>query len=187
MFKLFDDLYQYQSYFIDNEDFLELLDPHIGERSAMRLSTSSTTIKDFWKPLEVEVFHNQNTIDLPDISTWQVGMIIMNQRAHEALSDLLSPFGEFLPVELLGKTGYLYHCTNIHHFLETEVTYRMHGDIYAGVTHLQFSDNFDAHIATGIHKVNSDMYCSEAVAKAISDNKLTGLLLIKDLTLMAPY
>jgi hypothetical protein len=152
----------------------------------MGLSISATQVQEIWKPLEVEVFQNENTVDLPDLSIWR-DLIIMNQRAHEALSDLLSPFGEFLPVELLGKNGYLYHCTNIHHFSETEVTYQMHGDIYAGVTHLQFSENFDAHIVTGIHKVNSDMYCSEAVAKVIQDNKLTGLLLIKDLTVMAPY
>jgi hypothetical protein len=152
----------------------------------MGLSITATQVQEIWKPLEVEVFQNENTVDLPDLSIWR-DLIIMNQRAHEALSDLLSPFGEFLPVELLGKTGYLYHCTNIHHFLETEVTYQMHGDIYAGVTHLQFSDNFDAQVVTGIHKVYANTYCSEAVAKAISDNKLTGLLLIKDLTVMAPY
>lgn len=152
----------------------------------MGLSITATQVQEIWKPLEVEVFQNENTVDLPDLSIWR-DLIIMNQRAFEALDDLLSPFGEFLPVELLGKTGYLYHCTNIHHFLETEVTYQMHGDIYAGVTHLQFSDNFDAQVVTGIHKVYANTYCSEAVAKAISDNKLTGLLLIKDLTVMAPY
>jgi hypothetical protein len=152
----------------------------------MGLSITATQVQEIWKPLEVEAFQNENTVDLPDLSIWR-DLIIMNQRAFEALSDLLSPFGEFLPVELLGKTGYLYHCTNIHHFSETEVTYQMHGDIYAGVTHLQFSENFDAHIVTGIHKVYANTYCSEAVAKVIKDNKLTGLLLIKDLTVMAPY
>ena len=186
MFKLFNDLYNYQSYFIDHIEFTRLLAPCLGRAKAMGLSISATQVQEIWKPLEVEVFQNENTVDLPDLSIWR-DLIIMNQRAHEALSDLLSPFGEFLPVELLGKNGYLYHCTNIHHFSETEVTYQMHGDIYAGVTHLQFSENFDAHIVTGIHKVNSDMYCSEAVAKVIQDNKLTGLLLIKDLTVMAPY
>ena len=187
MFKLFNDLYKYQSYFIDNSNFLDLLDPFIGELEGMRLSVSSVAVKEFWKPLEVEVFHNEGTVDLPDLSIWRLGLVVMTKRAYESLVSLLSPFGEFLPVKLLGETGYLYHCTNIRQFSDSEVTYRMHGDIFAGVSSLKFSEGFNDHCVTGIYKVCSDTYFSKEVAMVIKEQNLTGLLLSDDLTLMAPY
>ncbi|WP_276667008.1 hypothetical protein [Thalassolituus oleivorans] len=90
-------------------------------------------------------------------------------------------------MKLLGETGYLYHCTNIRQFSDSEVTYRMHGDIFAGVSSLKFSEGFNDHCVTGIHKVCSDTYFSKEVAMVIKEQNLTGLLLSDDLTLMAPY
>ena len=80
MIKPFDDVKNYQSYWIDLEDYLDLLDPHIGEKTAMQLGRTDIRVKEYWKQLDVTLFQNEGTVDIPDISLWDPGMILMNNR-----------------------------------------------------------------------------------------------------------
>ncbi|WP_338353191.1 hypothetical protein, partial [Thalassolituus oleivorans] len=122
MIKPFDDVKNYQSYWIDLEDYLDLLDPHIGEKTAMQLGRTDIRVKEYWKQLDVTLFQNEGTVDIPDISLWDPGMILMNNRAYKFLSDFFEPYGEFLPCNVLGREGYLFHCLNIREFKNDEVT-----------------------------------------------------------------
>lgn len=186
MIKPFNDVKIYQSYIIDNEDYLDLLDPYIGEREAMLLGIRKVSVEKYWKPLDITLFQNEGTVDIPDISEWG-GMLCLNKKAYNVLHGYLEPYGEFLPCNVLGKEGYLFHCLNIREFQDDEIAYRMHGDIYSEISSLSFPKNMKDHIITGINKMYADLYFSDEVAEVIEKENLKGLLLVRDVAVCFPY
>lgn len=185
MIKIFDNLRNYQSYWIDNEDYLELLDPYIGENEAMMLGIRNTPVKNFWKPLDVTLFQNEGTVDIPDISEWG-GMLCLNKKAYDVLHEYLEPYGEFLPCNVLGKQGYLFHCLNIREFRDSEVEYIIHGEYHSDLKSVSFPKGMNDHMVVGINKISFDMYCSDEVASIIKKENLKGLLLYENLGVLGP-
>lgn len=186
MIKPFNDVKSYQSYWIDLEDYLDLLDPSIGEKAAMQLGRQNITVKEHWKPLDVTLFQNDGTVDIPDISLWR-GMLCMNGKSYDALHELLEAYGEFLPCKVLGKKGYLFHCLNIREFQDNEVSYRMYGEDYAEVESLSFPPDMKDHVIKGIDKMHSNLYFSDEIENIIKRENLKGLLLIQDINVSLPY
>ena len=186
MIKPFDDVVNYQAYWIDNEDYLDLLDPHIGEDMAMKLGTKNIPVSKFWKPLDVTLFQNEGTVDIPDISEWN-RMLCMNEKAFNILNKYLEPYGEFLPCNVLGKNGYLFHCLNFREFKESEVQYEMYEGDYDQVISVSFPEDFNDHIVMGKTEVNSNLYFSNELGRVIKIEGLKGLILSDDISLQLPY
>lgn len=182
MLKIFNDSQNFQGLFLDTDDFLDLLDPHIGERNAMQLGILDIRVKDFWEPLEICVFQNEGTVDIPDISIWKAGLILMNEKSYQAIKNLLEPHGEFLSCNMLGGKGYLFHCLNIYEFKDTEAEYQMQGNIFAEITSLKFDSSAEDSIVTGINKVSFDQFCNRKLADKLNENNIKGALFSKELS-----
>lgn len=173
IYKLVDDVIQTQSLSLDVEDFLDLLDPHIGESQAMLLGQQNIAIESFWEPLELNLYPNEGAVHPADISTWRSGLMLMNQKAYDALSDLLNPYGEFLPCSLHDSPAYFFNCLNLKSPEDAHIKYRMHNDIYAEVESIEFdtSDTIFKHE----NKVSFEIYVSEQFVEAASKANLRGL------------
>ncbi|WP_323844360.1 hypothetical protein [Microbulbifer magnicolonia] len=186
IYKIFEDSQNYQSFTLDVEDYLDLLDPHIGEQVAMQLGTLDVPVADFWKPLDVTYFQNEGTVALPDIGMWRPGFLILNQKAEEALHDLLSPFGEFLPCNLPGGRCCLYHCLNSKPIEVDQISYRMHGETHVEVESLTFPEPLKDHIFKARNEVSFDLFCSDEVVSRIDGAGLRGLLFSSELSRLRP-
>lgn len=185
MFKIFNDNRKYQSYWIDNEDYLDLLDPTIGEQTAMFIWNYSSSIREFWQSLDVTLFHNEGTVDIPDISEWN-GMLCMNEKSYDALHEYLDPYGEFLPCNILGKQGYLFHCMNIRQFKKDEVEYITHNGAHSDLKSVSFPKNMKDHVITGINEICPNIYLSDEVVRVIHQENIKGLFLTKELGVLVP-
>ena len=71
---------------------------------------------DFWRSLDVQ-FHDdsdkKNINSLPDITCWFTEQLVLNEKAYNALSKALSPYGEFLPVEYKNIAFWVFHVTKL--------------------------------------------------------------------------
>jgi hypothetical protein len=97
------DLDAFPPFKLDNFDFLNKL----GDK--LELSDFGKPVKNDWKPVKGTYVINAYTSTIPDITTWQTDMLALNQKAYDALKDMLETFGELLPIEVNDETYYLFN------------------------------------------------------------------------------
>lgn len=61
-------------------------------------------VSDSWAPL------SKTSTKLPDISLWESGCLLLNDKAYEVLSEPLKGDGEFLPVTVDGQRMRVFNC-----------------------------------------------------------------------------
>jgi hypothetical protein len=93
---------QYMEFKLDGFDFLNKL----GEK--YELSDLSKPIQHDWQPIKGEFYPRVNAREFPDITTWQTSFLVLNQKAYDALKEVLEPLGELLPLEMESGSYYLF-------------------------------------------------------------------------------
>lgn len=89
---------------LDGYDFLDKL----GDQ--FELSDFGKPLQHAWQPIKGKFLVKAQSARLvPDISTWQTDLLILNQKAHDTLKDLLQDYGELLPVVVGADTYYLFN------------------------------------------------------------------------------
>lgn len=69
---------------------------------------------EFWQPLDItfqDDSDHQTASNLPDITWWHDNQLVLNQKAYDALSEPLSSYGEFLPLNCERVPYWLFHVT----------------------------------------------------------------------------
>lgn len=180
IYKVHSDTQNFQSFQIDSEDLLDLLDPYIGEQKAFVLGTLDTRVSSYWEPLDISFFHNEGTIDLPDVGECGHGLFVLNPKAYDALAELLEPYGEFLPCNLLGDVGYIFHCCNSKGMSDAQVSYREHEGTPVEVESLAFPNVTDDFFKAR-NAVTFDFLCSDRFVNAAQSAGLKGLVFAENL------
>jgi hypothetical protein len=88
---------------LDNFDFLDKL----GEE--FELSDLGKPIQHAWQPVKGKFYPGVAARSVPDISTWEADMLILNQKAYDSLNEILQAYGELLPVDVDSETYYLFN------------------------------------------------------------------------------
>jgi len=67
---------------------------------------------DGWVAPKASLFASENYTGsvetLPDITTWALGNLVLNPKAHAVFKDLIAPSGEFLPLLIGNDTYYMF-------------------------------------------------------------------------------
>lgn len=74
------------------------------------------SVVNIWKALQasfINSFDGTTQGKKPDMVDWETNMV-QSPKAYEALSVMLSPHGEFLPLEIDGESWHLYYTTSIY-------------------------------------------------------------------------
>lgn len=185
-YKIHADVNNCQSLTLDIEDFLDLLDPTIGEETAMALGHKNLSVADGWLPLELGYYHNEGTVDLADVSIWRMGLLLLNKKAHDALSALLAPHGELLSCELHDETGYLFNCMNLKSTDSASIDYNRHGDLFIDINAMSIPTEEGENIFKLKTETNFELYSSEALVNTYQAAGLKGLLFSQDLASNTP-
>lgn len=179
------DLETYMRFQLDNFDFLDKL----GDE--FELSDFGKPLQHAWRPVKGKFFPGVAARTLPDISTWQTDMLILNQKAYDALKDVLQPFGELLPVEVESDTYYLF---NVLKRLPDEVIdedkseYEYYEEEPVGFRVLNFNEKEipEENMLFCLQKDFAyNIYCDNRFQQLLKDNGLVGLYL--NTTLIDPY
>ncbi|MDK2777600.1 MAG: hypothetical protein KYX62_08065 [Pseudomonadota bacterium] len=159
----------------DIDDYLDLLDPHIGEKKAMFLPMENIAVADFWQPIELSYFQNEGSVDLADVSLWKSGLLLMNQKGYDALHDVLAGCGEFLSCELHGKAAYLFNCLDLKPENGARVSYKEKGGWKQSVEAIGFPAEWNEPVFKFKNELTFDLYAAEAFKAAYDSHKLKGL------------
>jgi len=170
---------------LDNFDFLDKL----GDE--YELSDFGTPLQHAWQLVKGKFFPGVAARVLPDISTWQTDMLILNQKAYDSLKEILQPFGELLPVEVESDIYYLF---NIVVRLPDEVIdtdkseYEYFEEEPVGFRVLAFNENkiSDENIFFCLQNDFAyNIYCDDRFKSLVEENGLGGLFF--NTTLIDPY
>ena len=153
IFRIEADVSEYQSIVFDIDDYLDVLDPSIGEKQAMFLPMVNLAVAEFWSPIELSYFHNEGTIDLADVSLWKSGLLLMNQKGYDALRDVLTDSGEFLPCELHGKAAYIFNCLELKPENGAKVSYKEKEGWKQSVEAIEFPDGWNGTFCTYLQRL----------------------------------
>lgn len=98
---------KYMYFELDAYDLLETLGGDFD------ITTFGESKKDIWKPVKGKFYSSEDTsILIPDITIWSSNLLILNEKAYDALSDKLSHLGEFLDVTVESTPYYLFNIMN---------------------------------------------------------------------------
>jgi len=169
------DIKNCQSIVFDIDDYLDVLDPSIGEKQAMFLPMVNMTVADFWQPIDLSYFQNEDSVDLADVSLWKAGLLLMNQKGYDALHDVLASNGEFLPCELHGRAAYIFNCLELKPESGAKVSYKEKEGWKQSVTGGDFPSDWNEPLFKFKNELTFNLYGSEAFKAAYDSNELKGL------------
>lgn len=179
------ELKEYMRFQLDNFDFLDKL----GDE--FELSDLGKPIQHAWKPVKGKYYPGVGARNMPDISTWEADMLILNQKAYVQIGELLQPYGELLPVDVESGTCYLFNLlarlpenvidtdrSEYEYFEEEPVGFRT---LYFDGMHIpedQLLFGVQSHFAY-------NLYCGDRFKHLMEEKGLQGLVF--NTTLIDPY
>lgn len=175
IFRIEADVSECQSIVFDIDDYLDVLEPSIGEKQAMFLPMVNLTVADFWQPIVLSYFQNEGAVELADVSLWKSGLLLMNQKGYDALHEVLAGSGEFLPCELHGKAAYIFNCLELKPEHGAKVSYKEKESWKQSVEAIDFPAEWNEPLFKFKNELTFNLYASEAFRVAYDSNGLKGL------------
>ncbi len=120
----------------NSPDDLELED-------VIEFSKRNTKMSAWWKAPETDFIsiNGDESDAIPDISMWVDAALVLSPKAYRLLSDLLKPFGEFLPVHVQKETYYLFNCLTTGEEDSDKCKFEKHKGITLGLERLTFKES----------------------------------------------
>lgn len=111
IYRINNDGWKYRDPNIDLEAVIANVPEDIEDRMAFQFPQYNLALAETWKSvtLEFKVLLPEPQ-DVPDICTWHGACLILSPKAYDAIGQLISPFGEFLPVDYEGAVYQIFNC-----------------------------------------------------------------------------
>ncbi|TQV87365.1 response regulator receiver protein [Aliikangiella coralliicola] len=108
-----EDGFKYQELDLLVTDILDIFPPKYTPADAVHFSYNNIALSEFWvlkKTGWSKIEGRENLI--PDITKWLNATLLLSPKAHRYLSDLMSPYGEFLPIQIEDEENphYIFNC-----------------------------------------------------------------------------
>jgi len=182
-YKVFDNNKQFQSFHIDMEEFLDVMDPAIGELTAMQFSQNNVALAEHWKPLKVTYFQNEDSGNaIPDIGIWHGTSLILSEKAMAVLSPIIECYGEILPVVCEGHPHFIFNCRTQVDADLTQSKQIMSEGYFMSIETLVFPASGDACLFKSPFENSQSIFCSNKFKKTVEANELGGIYFGTDLT-----
>ncbi len=178
IYKLQSDYDNFFSFTIDNIELFSKM-PNFSHRLIAKSRINE------WIPPNIEFYKSANYCNsrtqIPDITLWGCGNIILNEKSHQSLSKEMKTFGEFLNCHCEGIPYYIFNTLTIipDEYIDTEKT-RANEEMgfFTGLESLGFKD-FDPD-SYMLFKTSADKmvytYCTDKFYDLVKNAQLKGLI-----------
>jgi len=165
----------------------EELEEKLGEDYFFMLDEPSWS--EFWQALEVQ-FHDdsdkKNLSSIPDITCWFTDQLVLSEHAYNILSEVLTPFGEFLPVKHKEISFWIFHVTKLTGLdviNQTDSARTVEASGHIDVEQMSFINELveDLLIFKTEYNGFKNVYCSEQFKSLVLKSELKGLVFKEDL------
>lgn len=180
LYKVSPDYKNFLAFSLPIKDLIVNLGKDIPPKKLLHFYKHNLSLSEKW-PNMTASFHPVEGItessNLPDISTWVPGTLIMSENSRTALSDL-NGIGEFLPVSTNNGNYWIFNCMTITPADETNSSRVMESGQVLDVETLAFNpeDINGKHLFKTDYNGFRDLFCTEEFKRMVLDEKLEGLL-----------
>lgn len=114
IYRIENDGFRYQELDLEMGDLIDSFPDNLSTLEIHDFSQHNMALSPYWKPVStgfssIEGSENQ----LPDITYWIGATLVLSPKAYRYLGELLSPYGEFLPVMIGGEAYQIFNCLGI--------------------------------------------------------------------------
>lgn len=146
---------------------------------------SNISLQDVWIPIDVNMVdasHMKKGTPLPDITTWQSGLVLM-PKALDYLQQKLEPYGEFLQATCNDQLVSLFSCLTFGREDMSQCIFEYLDGIPVGLEHLVFDDSDVSNklIFKSKEQRGQFLYCGEKLKALCEQHDLKGLRFDSDL------
>jgi hypothetical protein len=121
--------------------------------------------------------------ELPDLTIWATGVVVLSPKAYGVLSSELSRSGEFLPISIHGVTYYLFNTLYIipdEAMDKSKAVEVIDTGVHFGQTNIIFDETFLANEKVLVFKSDTNKllhsFCTEDFKKIYEDHGFKGLV-----------
>jgi hypothetical protein len=127
-------------------------------------------------PAPLTIVGDEEDVGIPeaDIGFINIGSIVLAETSYALLKNVVAQYGQLLPLNLDGRSLWLWNVTNIVDALDSK---KSEFNSYGGVVSPIFSgEKIGQSIAFKIKEDNfTNIYCTDQFVKLVKQNELTGL------------
>jgi len=174
------DVRNYMSYVLDSKEARRVLGPD----TTFHFDQRPVSWREQWRPMPISfaTVAGVKKAAMPDLMI-RNGRLFLNEKAHAALQNLLTPCGEWLPVDVNGDTGYLFNILALADSVDGLDLRLCSKNSFGELQSLGFIENkvdtfpvfrtaFDNYMGA---------YCNDAFKRAAEKAKLVGIIFSEDL------
>jgi hypothetical protein len=189
IYRINNDGWKYQDPSIDLERVIANVPEAIEDSIAFQFPQHNLALASTWStvPLSFKQIMPDSQ-DVPDICTWHGACLILSPKAYDAIGQLISPFGEFLPVDYEGAVYQIFNCRTFGRTDDINSKVEQFDGIPMGAEKLAFNavDVIDKVIfKTQLNRCAS-CFCGDLLKEAIEKAGLCGIRFETDLTHIFP-
>ena len=185
IYKIHADLLNYLIFYISDKEARNKL----GSDTMFNFEHRPVSYITQWQPLEIEFCKastgkNEKT---PDIMTRR-GRLFLNQKAYDAIGQILAPHGEFLPITHQGSKGYLFNILAVAESVDGVDKELSTLNEYNELQSLAFHDRRVEELSIFRTEFDNFMgiYCQESLKTVIDKLELSGVMFSPDLGNVIP-
>lgn len=141
---------------------------------------------DGWVVPEASFYASENYIldveQVPDVTTWKLGYLVLSKKAYDHLHNCLSGSGEFLPVRISGAEFYIFNPLYViadSDINKTKAVEIIDSGVHLGQGNVSFDESVLEKDSISIFKTNTDQlvfsYCTDEFKKLYEENGFKGL------------
>lgn len=111
VYRINNDGWKYRDPSIDLEQVIANVPEEIEDSVAFHFPQHNLALVGTWTPVRLSFKQLlPDPQDVPDICTWHGACLILSPKAYNAIGQLISPFGEFLPMDYEGAVYRIFNC-----------------------------------------------------------------------------
>jgi hypothetical protein len=141
--------------------------------SVFNFSTENTAMASWWKTPQTQfIGTSKYQSKIPDIAKWLDGTLILSPKAFRYLGELLTPLGEFLPIEISNDTYLLFNCL----VFGTEDESQCEKNAFDQVEKIIFLDNENSYpVFKSKFEGGFSLFCNTLFRETITSFELDGI------------
>ncbi len=188
------DNYKYQELTLGIHDFIDLIPEKYDDLYIAKFNFNNMSLNKWWSNIHssFKTIEDEPEAPIPDISVWIGATLALSPKAYSILHDLLSPFGEFLPVTCGNDTFHIFNCLTfgmVDEINSKQNLQYIEGEpegIYMGIKKLLFNkvDIQKKEIFKTKFNYCQDSFCNENFKNTVEKNNLKGIVFKDNLASM---
>lgn len=113
LFTIENDDFRFKELDLFVDDFIDAFPADISDVAIHDFSRNNMRLLPYWPSMATGFSAIEARENLtPDLALWIDATLLLSPKAFRLLGDLLSPCGEFLPIEVEGETYQIFNCLN---------------------------------------------------------------------------